>query len=91
MRLFSPSERQLCRAISGLGYANPFLTERLQWEQKILGEAFESGEPVWSMKHAAGMETANLQKISQLAQSLSRDAQKRLAQGVVVEASDAQL
>jgi len=38
------------RAVSKLGYCNPFLPERIEYEREVLGSDFREAEPVWSMR-----------------------------------------
>ena len=40
VRLFSDRERAICRFLAQLAYGNQFLTERIELEKAILGEAF---------------------------------------------------
>ncbi|HUA57223.1 MAG TPA: sigma 54-interacting transcriptional regulator [Verrucomicrobiae bacterium] len=41
-------DRAFLEAVSKLGYCNPFLPERVEWERQALGERFSESEPVWS-------------------------------------------
>lgn len=41
-------DRTFLEAVSKLGYSNPFLPERVEWERQALGAHFLEGEPVWS-------------------------------------------
>src|SRR5580700_11566829 len=41
-------DRAFLEAISGLGYCNPFLPERVDWERRALGAGFVEGDAVWS-------------------------------------------
>jgi transcriptional regulator with AAA-type ATPase domain len=50
MASISNSQRALLRAVSQLGYCNPFLPERVEYERAVLGTAFVEGEPVWSYR-----------------------------------------
>jgi hypothetical protein len=52
MSLFSASERRFLHATASLGYSNPFLPERIEWERTALGREFVEGEPVWSVSVA---------------------------------------
>ena len=48
MAVFSRQEHQLLSAVAMLGYANPFLPERIASEKAALGREFVAGGPVWS-------------------------------------------
>jgi hypothetical protein len=50
--LFDRRQRPFFEAVSRLGFCNPFLPERVEYEHQVLGEAFEEGDPVWSMQVA---------------------------------------
>ena len=42
----TPSQRALLQGVSRLGYANPFLPERVAAERAVLGDEFIEGELV---------------------------------------------
>jgi Sigma-54 interaction domain len=48
MGLILPSERRLLTTVAKLGYCNPFLPERTQLEQAVLGRDYVPSEAVWS-------------------------------------------
>jgi hypothetical protein len=48
MDLLSSPERVFLEAVARLGYCNPFLPERVDWELEALGLDFVEGGPVWS-------------------------------------------
>lgn len=48
MTLLSKKEHQFLSSVAQLGYANPFLTERITFEKAALGREFVPGGPVWS-------------------------------------------
>ncbi len=50
MALLSSHERRFLQAVSRLGYSNPFLPERIQYEREALGADYEEAEPIWSMR-----------------------------------------
>lgn len=52
MAFLDRKQRLFFEAVSRLGFCNPFLPERVEYERQALGEAFEEGEPVWSMQVA---------------------------------------
>jgi transcriptional regulator with AAA-type ATPase domain len=49
MAVFTTSERRFLNATASLGYCNPFLPERIEWERAALGREYLEGEPVWSV------------------------------------------
>ncbi len=50
MPFLSSHERSFLQAVGRLGYSNPFLPERIQYEREALGQEYEEAEPVWSMR-----------------------------------------
>src|SRR5579863_7169180 len=48
MAVFSKQEQHFLSSVAKLGYGNPFLTERIQWEKAALGAEFVPGGAVWS-------------------------------------------
>ncbi len=50
MAFLSAGERGFLRAVSKLGYCNPFFPERIEYEREVLGPDFREAEPVWSMR-----------------------------------------
>ena len=50
MALLTGNERVFLRAVSHLGYSNPFLPERIAYEREALGAHFVEAEAVWSMR-----------------------------------------
>src|ERR1035441_10973414 len=50
MTFLTSSQRTLLEGVSRLGYANPFLPERVELERAVLGGEFMEGEPVWSYR-----------------------------------------
>src|SRR5579862_3090112 len=49
MPAFSARDRHLVASAAGLGYANPFLPERIAFEKALLGREFQPAGPVWSV------------------------------------------
>src|SRR6185369_802674 len=45
-------ERRFLHATASLGYCNPFLPERIEWERAALGREYLEGEPIWSVSVA---------------------------------------
>ncbi len=66
MPFLDRKERAFLQAVARLGYCNPFLPERVEYERQSLGAAFEEGEPVWSMQVADPDQTrANAWKVAE--------------------------
>lgn len=42
------SDLQFLEAVAGLGYANPFLPQRVEWERRALAKEMVEGEEIWS-------------------------------------------
>ncbi|MFA6243176.1 MAG: sigma 54-interacting transcriptional regulator [Candidatus Hydrogenedentales bacterium] len=66
MALFRDSERTCADALVGLGYCNPFLPERIDFERAVLGKQFIG---------------TNIGLLTQRAKSLADSARERLVQG----------
>src|SRR5205823_9884397 len=49
MSFLSRKDRTFLSAVSQLGYCNPFLPERIDYERAALGDNYVEGEPVWSL------------------------------------------
>lgn len=52
MAVFTSSERRFLQATASLGYCNPFLPERIEWERAALGREYVEGDPIWSISVA---------------------------------------
>jgi len=52
MPVFSARDRHFLASVAGLGYANPFLPERIAFEKAALGREFQPAGPVWSVSVA---------------------------------------
>lgn len=48
--LLSEEERRFARAVSRLGFGNPFVPEWVEAEREALGPDFARAEPVWSLR-----------------------------------------
>ncbi|MGO9263244.1 MAG: sigma 54-interacting transcriptional regulator [Bryobacteraceae bacterium] len=78
MAFLSTSERSLLESISRLGYANPFLPERVELERAVLGAEFKEGEPVWSYRADEPGRRANVVRIQQVLEPLVEELRARL-------------
>lgn len=52
MAILSGPERRFLKATANLGYSNPFLPERIEWERTALGREYLESEPIWSVSVA---------------------------------------
>jgi hypothetical protein len=46
------SDLRFLEAVAGLGYANPFLPQRVEWERRALGDEMVEGEEIWTASAA---------------------------------------
>ncbi len=82
MGFLTPKERAFLRAVSKLGYCNPFLPERIEYEREALGPDFREAEPVWSMRvDDPDSPHVNLLKITERIDTLVRRLRETLARG----------
>jgi len=88
MSFVSASQRALLRAVSSLGYANPFLPERVEHERTALGSAFVEGEPVWSYQVEHPEPRANVWRIQERLEPMVEQLRARLAEGVQAREAD---
>jgi len=63
MPFLTSSQRALLQCVSRLGYANPFLPERVELERAVLGADFLEGEPVWSYRAEHPEPRANVWRV----------------------------
>ena len=63
MPFLTSAQRALLQGVSRLGYANPFLPERVELERAVLGTEFMEGEPVWSYRAEHPEPRANVWRI----------------------------
>jgi len=61
--LIRAEHRPFLESVSRLGYANPFLPERVEIEREALGAEFVEGEPVWSYSAERSGPRANVWRI----------------------------
>jgi DNA-binding NtrC family response regulator len=83
MALLSTSERRVVDAIAGIGYANPFLPERIERERRALGAAFIEAGPIIHAQAGARIEEMfpNSPALERSAGSLARALRQRLCAG----------
>src|ERR1039457_4536962 len=63
MSFLTSAQRTLLGGVSRLGYANPFLPERVELERAVLGGEFVEGEAVWSYRAEHPEPRANVWRI----------------------------
>ena len=83
MAFLSAAEKRFLHAVSRLAYCNPFLPERIEYEQAALGREFVEGEPVWSLLvDAPEKPRENVGRLSRRLESLCPQLRGQLARGV---------
>jgi len=88
MRFFTSQQRTLLKAVSGLGYANPFLPERVEWERAALGAEFVEGEPVWSYRVDRPEPRENVWRVYRRVEPVAEQLRSRLREGVEAREAD---
>jgi DNA-binding NtrC family response regulator len=88
MAFLSGTQRELLRAVSQLGYCNPFLTERVELERAVLGAEFVEGEPVWSYRVEQPGPRENVWRILRRLEPLAEQLRDRLREGVLTREPD---
>ena len=82
------SQRALLQGVSRLGYANPFLPERVEMERAVLGDEFIEGEPVWSYRAEHPEPRANVWRIVAKLEPVVEQLGARLRAGVAAREQD---
>jgi transcriptional regulator with AAA-type ATPase domain len=88
MSFLTSSQRTLLQGVSRLGYANPFLPERVELESAVLGAEFLEGEPVWSYRAEHPGPRANVWRIVAKLEPLVEQLGARLRAGVSAPEQD---
>src|SRR6266446_3687612 len=88
MGFMSAEERALAAALSRLGYANPFLPERIEAEGAALGPAFVHADRVWSVRTDRTVQNPNVARLAERATTLAALLRERLAAGAEPAESD---
>jgi transcriptional regulator with AAA-type ATPase domain len=89
MALLDKAERSFLEAVSRLAYCNPFLPERIEFEREALGEEFEPGEPVWSLRvEDPEKPSANTWKVKQRLEVLAEPLRERVVGGQAARERD---
>jgi len=88
MSFLTAGQRAVLRAVSSLGYANPFLPERVEYERAALGSAFVEGEPVWSYRIEHPEPRANVWRIQERLEPMVEQLRGKLAEGAEAREAD---
>ena len=89
MALILRGERSFLQAVSHLGYSNPFLPERIEFERAALGGDFTEGEPVWSQQvDDPERPRINAWRISERLERVAEQLRARLCEGAEARALD---
>ncbi len=92
MAFLNANERTFLRAVSRLGYSNPFLPERIEYEREVLGPDFREAEPVWSMRVAdPDSPYVNILKITAKVERTVQELRESLARGASAAVQDLEL
>jgi len=91
MALFSESDRRCAEAVAELGYCNPFLPERIEYERTILGDEFIDTDGTWHKHVEEEAVRPNIELIAQRAKALADGARERLRMGKSVGDAEQQL
>src|SRR5215470_20277586 len=92
MSFLTNPERTLLQTMAELGYCNPFLPERIDYERAILGDDFVEGEPVWSMQvDAPHAPRANAERVARRVETLVGALRERLERRATANEQDLQL
>jgi DNA-binding NtrC family response regulator len=83
MHFMTREQEGLASAISRLGYANPFLPERIAAERAVLGAEFVAAGPVWSVRSDRAVQNPNVARLAAIATDLAEALHARLANGAV--------
>lgn len=81
MAFLSSRDRGATLAAANLAFCNPFLPERIELEQKLLGKHFIQTGPVWSLQADQEMGSPNLARIGERVEKLAARLRDRLEEG----------
>src|SRR5689334_2377070 len=88
MTLLTAAQRTCLEAVSGLGYCNPFLPERIAYERAALGAEFVEGEPVWSFRLEQSGPRENVWRLYRKLEPVLEQLRSRLVDGVAANDHD---
>jgi DNA-binding NtrC family response regulator len=83
MALLPPAQWRVAEAIAGIGYANPFLPERVELERRALGADYFEAGPIIRSSAGEGLEKvfANVPALRDRAEELATEIGRRLKAG----------
>jgi len=82
LAFLNQTERAFLRAVANLGYCNPFLPERIEYEREALGADFREAEPIWSLRVADPERPhVNILRITAKVETLVKKLRERLPGG----------
>lgn len=81
MALFTASQHEQAECVSALAGCNPFRSTRIELEQALLGDAFESIDRVWNRRPDMPGDNPNVLALGDAAQALLDAVHQRLASG----------
>jgi len=85
-----PDSLIFCRAVAKLAFCNPFLPERVQCEQAILGSRYKDHGPVWYARNTL-LRNPNIQEIQAMANQQAERLREKLIDGIVPSPEEATL
>src|SRR3970282_1349813 len=89
MAFLTSNERTFLRAVAELGYCNPFLPERIEYEREALRADFRQAEPIWSLRVADPERPhVNILRITAKVETLVKKLRERLAGGTSAPEDD---
>lgn len=91
MVFLQPAENAFLHTLSRLAYCNPFLAERIDYERRLLGEAFVEESIPWNLRgDDLNTPLDNPLQITARVEVLLRSLRERLAQGARASAEELQ-
>ena len=88
MPLIAPDERKQIEALSRLAYCNPFVSERIDLERRILGDGFEPFFPIWHPRTDIEDDNPNVLTIGSWAAERVERLRSRLVERVSISAEE---
>jgi transcriptional regulator with AAA-type ATPase domain len=82
MALFTRDQKKFAAAVSNLGYCNPFLPERIEYERQALGSDFREAEAYWNVRVESEGVPPNVQRLIARTARLVEQCRTKLAGGV---------
>ncbi len=83
MALLNPDEQKFLESVVKVSYANPFLTERIDYERQALGADFDESQAAWNLLgDDPETQQANTRKIAERAYAIIARMQPQLKKGL---------